>query len=310
MFLRKSPVFVLWLGSLLLGCLLASVGMPGYGQVNLPGQPGTPGGVEPTPPLEGAEPAGVVGRPVTAAVATEGAEPSGLVTGPAPAPARAEEGAAPAPAAHADWWDNISRTLQKYGLFQGVQASGQNSLTFQHNFLEGSQQAFDDDRWDTGDFYRQSSVEVAGPVWKDFGFQLDMSDAGWGQDYTQWVLGYVGHDTAIYFGSLNVNLPGNEFASFSQSVQGLQIDQLLPGKGLMRAFYAQQNGYTHSDTVPGNNTSGPYFLTYTPIIEGSLTVKVNETVLSLGTDYTVDYQTGELDLRRRARLPGSSPAPT
>ena len=84
MFLRKSPVYVLWVGGLLLGCLLASAGTPGFGQVNAPGQPETPGTVAPTPPLEGAEPAGSVGLPLTPEVGTQGAEPSGAGDGPRP----------------------------------------------------------------------------------------------------------------------------------------------------------------------------------------------------------------------------------
>jgi hypothetical protein len=196
--------------------------------------------------------------------------------------------------AQAGWADPIQKFLDRAGLFQGVRATGQNTLTLQRNYLQGSQQAFEGQRWDTGNFYRQSSLHLEGPIWKEFGFQADLSASGWGQDYTQWVLGYVGHDTAIFYGDLNVNLPGNEFASFSKSLRGYQVDQVLPNKGLLRAFYSQEKGITHNETFAGNNTSGPYFLTFTPIIEGSLSVKVDERVLQLGTDYRVDYQTGEL----------------
>ncbi len=200
---------------------------------------------------------------------------------------------APAPA-RAGWADSIQEFLDRAGLFQGVQASGQNTLTLQRNFLQGSQQAFEGQRWDTGNFYRQSSLHLEGPIWKKFGFQADLSASGWGQDYTRWVLGYVGNDTAVYYGDLNVNLPGNEFASFSKSLRGFQLDQALPNRGLLRVFYSQEKGYTRNETFPGNNTSGPYFVTYTPIIDNSLNVKVDERILQLGTDYRVDYQTGEL----------------
>ncbi|HEY3398370.1 MAG TPA: hypothetical protein VGM19_12015 [Armatimonadota bacterium] len=188
----------------------------------------------------------------------------------------------------------IQKALDRAGLFHGIQISGQNTMTLQQNFLQGAESAYTGQRWDTGNFYRQSSVHVEGPIWKEFGFQADISASGWGQNYSQWVLGYVGHDTAMYFGDLNVNLQGNEFASFSKSLQGWQLDQRLPGNGLMRAFYSQEKGYTRNQTFSGNNTSGPYFLTYTPVIEGSLRVKVNEQPQELGTDYRVDYQTGEL----------------
>ncbi|MFP4248749.1 MAG: hypothetical protein ACLFU7_03760, partial [Armatimonadota bacterium] len=48
------------------------------------------------------------------------------------------------------------------------------------------------------------------------------------------------------------------------------------------------------ETITGNNTSGPFFLRYTPIIEGSEVVKVDEEVMRFGEDYRLDYETGQL----------------
>lgn len=196
--------------------------------------------------------------------------------------------------AHAGFWESLQRAWDRAGLFQSLQISGQNSLTFQQNLLQGSETAFTGEHWDTGNFYRQSSLHVEGPIWKEFGFQADFSASGYGPEYSRWVVGYVGHDTALYYGDLSVNLSGNEFAGLSKSLRGWQLDQRLPGDGLLRAFYSQEKGFTQNQTITGNNTSGPYFLTYTPIIEGSLHVKVDEEIQELGADYRVDYQTGEL----------------
>lgn len=196
--------------------------------------------------------------------------------------------------AGADFFDSIQKALDRAGLFQGVQVSGQNTLTLQKNFLDGSESTYEGQRWDTGNFYRQSSVHLEGPVWKEFGFQADLSASGWGPSYSRWVVGYVGNDTALYKGDLHINLQGNEFASFYKSLQGWQLDQRLPNGGLLRTFYSQEKGYTRNETFSGNNTSGPYFLTYTPIIADSLRVKVDEELQELGRDYRVDYQTGEL----------------
>ncbi|NLO72870.1 MAG: hypothetical protein GX100_02015 [candidate division WS1 bacterium] len=196
--------------------------------------------------------------------------------------------------AHADFLDSIEKALDRAGLFQGLQISGQNSFTLQRNFLQGSQASFEGQRWDTGDLLRQSSIHLEGPIWKEFGFRADISDSGYGRAYTNWVVGYVGHDTALYYGNLNVSLMGNQFASFGRTLQGWQLDQRLPNNGLMRAFYSHEKGHTQNQAFLGNNTAGPYFLTYTPIIEGSLRVKVDERAQELGTDYRVDYQSGEL----------------
>lgn len=196
--------------------------------------------------------------------------------------------------AGADFFDSIQKALDRAGLFQDVQVSGQNTITLQQNLLEGSQSTYQGQRWDTGSFYRQSSLHLEGPIWKEFGFQADLSASGWGPSYSRWVIGYVGNDTALYKGDLHINLQGNEFASFYKSLQGWQLDQRLPNDGLLRTFYSTEKGYTRNETFAGNNTSGPYFLTYTPIIADSLRVKVDEELQELGQDYRVDYQTGEL----------------
>jgi hypothetical protein len=223
-------------------------------------------------------------------------------------PAGAEEAPAEAPGAEATGpaaeggvlttrraRGGVEGMLRRAGLFQGVDISGQNSLTLQANVLKGSQESYESQRWDSGSVVRQSSLHVEGPVWRELAFQADISDSGWGTNYTRWITGYVGHDSALLYGDLDLRLGGNEFVNFSKSTQGWQYDQRLPGGGFARAFYTTEKGITRTQTFIGNDTAGPYFLTYTPVIEGSEAVKVNEDILHFGTDYSLDYDTGQLN---------------
>jgi len=143
-------------------------------------------------------------------------------------------------AAVAPAWANplksIERLFDKWELFQDVQISGNNTLTLQQHYVEGSESAFEGQRWDTGSLQRRSSLSIKGPIWKEFGFQSDLSFSGYGPSYSRWVVGYVGHDSALYFGDLNISLRQNEFASVAKSLNGWQLDQNLPGGGLLRAF--------------------------------------------------------------------------
>ncbi len=197
-------------------------------------------------------------------------------------------------AAAADPLGGLRRVFRKWDLFQGVKVSGQNTLTFQEHLVDGSGSAFTGQRWDTDRLQRRTSLHLEGPIFKEFGFQADLSASGWGPSYSRWVAGYVGHDTAVYFGDLNISLRGNEFTSFSKSLKGWQLDHNLPGNGMLRAFQSKEKGFTRNQTMAGNDTPGPYFLTYTPITEGSERVKVDEQPQRLGEDYRIDYQTGEL----------------
>ena len=188
----------------------------------------------------------------------------------------------------------IARFLEQNDLFQGVTITGQNTLTFQQNDVEGSKTTYESQRWDTDSVVRRSSLHLEGPVWKELVFEADISDSGWGQRYSRWVAGYVGHDSALLYGDLDLQLGGNEFVAFRKSTKGWQFDQKLPGNGFARGFYTREKGLVRNQTFVGNDTAGPYFLTYTPVIEGSEVIKVNEEFLEFGTDYRLDYDTGQL----------------
>jgi len=190
-------------------------------------------------------------------------------------------------------FDGIKRLFKSWGLFEGVQISGTNSVTLQQNLLEGSESAWLGQRWDTDPIVRTSSLSLEGPVWKEFKFRADLSSSGYGTAYTRWMVGYEGNDSALYYGDLNVDLSGNQFATFNKAVSGWQLDQKI-GRGLARVFYSQEKAITRYQTFPGNNTSGPFFLSYTPVVEGTEVVKINEQLQVLGEDYKLDYQSGQL----------------
>ncbi len=193
------------------------------------------------------------------------------------------------------WAENgLQRMFKKWGLFEDLQLSGYNTLTLQKHDVEGSADSFQGQRWDTDSFMHQSSLHAEGSIWKEFGFQADISASGYGPRYSRWLLGYVGHDTAVYYGDLNVDLGGNEFVSFRKTLKGWQVDQVLPHNGILRYFESEEKGLVRRQTLSGNNTPGPYFLTYTPIIEGSEIIKINEQRMTFGRDYRLDYDTGEL----------------
>ncbi len=190
-------------------------------------------------------------------------------------------------------FEGVGRLFEDWGLFQGIRVSGSNTFTLQEHALDGSESAFQGQRWDTDTLVRRSSLHVEGPIWKNLGIQADISSTGWGDSYTRYVMGWTTDETALYYGDLNIRLGGNEFASFNKTLQGWQIDQEIPG-GLLRGFYSKEKGLTRRETITGNNTSGPFFLRYTPIIEGSEVVKVDEQVMRFGEDYRLDYETGQL----------------
>lgn len=202
-------------------------------------------------------------------------------------------------AARADIFEEIEEAFKKLDrltgkLFDGLQMSGRGDFTLQKDLTSGSRQAYQSSYWNTDPFEAVTSFDVGGPIWGHFGLMAHIANSGYGYDDNRFMLGYQDRNTAVLWGDLSINLSGNEFCSFTKSLSGWQADQRVGNNVLVRTFLSKEKGLVRRQTFPGNNTSGPYFLTYTPVVEGSELVKVDELPQRLGEDYTLDYDTGQL----------------
>ncbi len=201
--------------------------------------------------------------------------------------------------ARADFFDSLKAAFDRLDkltgkLFDGLQLNGTGNFTFQHDFTAGSEQAYQSSYWNTGPVTAVTSFDIAGPIMGHFGLMAHVSNSGYGYNDNRIMVGYQDNNTAVLAGDLSINFAGNEFCSFTKSLQGLQFDQRIGKSLLMRTFFSREKGLVRRDTIPGNNTSGPYFLTYTPIVEGSEAIMVDNTPKQFGVDYTLDYDTGQL----------------
>ncbi len=94
------------------------------------------------------------------------------------------------------------------------------------------------------------------------------------------------------FGNLPLSLEGNTFVSFSRYAQGIRIDhQLGKGSSLTVLTFETPTDVT-TDVIQGTNSPGPYFLSRTPVLEGSEQVRLDERPLRRGLDYMIDYASG------------------
>jgi len=209
----------------------------------------------------------------------------------------------PTSRAGADAFDSIGDALDGLGLFKGLQVTGRGDFSVRGDFTQGSREAYESQFWNTGMMQATTSFDVFGPIWKNFGVQAHIANSGYGYNDNRLMLGWQSKHSALLWGDLNVRLAGNEFASYTKSLKGWQLDQLVGPNFLFRAFQSKEKGLVRRQTFLGNNTSGPYFLTFTPIVEGTERVKINEDVVYFGVDYVLDYDTGQLLFE----VPGKSP---
>ncbi len=113
-----------------------------------------------------------------------------------------------------------------------------------------------------------------------------------------------GRSYALY-GDYRTDLTQADFARYDRTFTGAKADLDL-GVFSVRAFGAETGRFLAKDELRGNGTSGFYFLTRRPVVEGSERVRIEvrdrfhaERVLSTVdkasfTDYSIDYESGSI----------------
>lgn len=111
--------------------------------------------------------------------------------------------------------------------------------------------------------------------------------------------------SSILYGDYRTDLTRTEFARYDRAFTGVKAD-VDAGRWTVRAFGAESDQVLTRDDIPGNGTSGFYFLTRRPAVENSERVRIEvrdryhpERVLSTAekipfVDYGIDYAAGSI----------------
>jgi uncharacterized repeat protein (TIGR01451 family) len=114
--------------------------------------------------------------------------------------------------------------------------------------------------------------------------------------------------SSLLVGDFNTNLSANEFSRYDRSFNGVKAD-LDTDRASFRAFGTSTTHAITKDEIPGNGTSGYFFLSRKPVIENTDRIRIeirdryhSERVLSAVektpyTDYSLDYRSGALLFR-------------
>lgn len=114
--------------------------------------------------------------------------------------------------------------------------------------------------------------------------------------------------SSLLVGDFTTNLSSTEFSRYDRSFNGAKAD-IDTRNATLRAFGTATNHSLHKDQLPGNGTSGYYFLSKKPIIENTDKIRIEvrdryhtERILSSTektpyADYSLDFHTGALLFR-------------
>ncbi len=97
----------------------------------------------------------------------------------------------------------------------------------------------------------------------------------------------------------------NRFASFSRSLRGAQVGY-KQGAFQAKVITSQAKARAETVSIPGNGSSGPYYLQSSQIVPESERVQVDGELLVRGQDYSVSYEIGAITFTTRVVSPSSS----
>lgn len=199
----------------------------------------------------------------------------------------------------------------KKNLFDPIDVSGSKRIGFHSHSVTGDASSFAQQNYfGDGDekYTDQTDVYVRGQkVLGLLNFESRISNSRFGSPNDRrvtFVYESKVFDTKI--GDISGSLHNtNSLVSFSKQMSGVMGTVKL-GKGYeLRLVGSDTKANARTVAVPGNNSAGPYYLPGGNIVDGTLRVRVDDRDKTLGTNYTVDYQTGILNF-----VDGTIVAPT
>ena len=159
--------------------------------------------------------------------------------------------------------------------------------------------------YDTGKPEEEGLFQRSAPE-KFYPIYGDASKIGYDAESRQKLFLKVERDkSSLMFGDYRTGLSENEFARYDRTFNGFKAD-IATGPLTFRGFAAETDQVLVKDEIPGNGTSGLYFLSRSPVIENSEKVRIEvrdrfhpERILSTVekapfTDYSIDPVGGTL----------------
>ncbi|MGB9797036.1 MAG: hypothetical protein ACPLSK_00265 [bacterium] len=178
--------------------------------------------------------------------------------------------------------------------FRSYKVSGDSSLYNYDNY--GNDSSFDD----------YTNLYIRGKLYKNAFIDAQFSRDRFSPMGNKITLEYRGKGVNIKVGSILASLMGNEFATLSKSLDGILFSVSLKANTTLSIVASQAKGSTKVESFRGNNSPGPYYLRFSPIVEGSEVVKVDDAIMRRGIDYDIDYYTGELNFLGARIIPEGS----
>lgn len=159
-----------------------------------------------------------------------------------------------------------------------LQISGRLNSRYSASTARGNKQVYGQQFSDTEAFTNTASLLISGPIVKDWPIYIRASARvrPYAPADVEWSLTWHERHFDATYGDITASISRNAFATIQRQTKGLSIVGDLGSQGAYQLFGTEARGITRRETIPGEGTAGPYFLTYTPVREETIKLRIDE----------------------------------
>jgi len=163
------------------------------------------------------------------------------------------------------------------GLSPTLDITGNASSRWSVGSTSGNAQAYEQQFSDVSQWDRRASLMINGRLWS--GLPVYVRGSARVRPYAptdlEWTL--IWHEAGfdITYGDMRGNIARNSFATLQRQMKGLSIIGDLGSRGGFQFFASETRGITRRETIPGEGTSGPYYVRNTPIREETVKIRID-----------------------------------
>lgn len=192
-----------------------------------------------------------------------------------------------------------------------IEASGNSRFSFRSENISGSGDAYRSDQYfgrGNNGVYNDTDVTINATLFKHIQYQTRLSNSPFRNPNDNRVkLDYNTPRLRVEWGDINAGFQGNSLIDFNRYLNGFAVTNKWNSNLRTKFLVSQTKADTRTIVVPGNDSSGPYFVYSGQIVEGSEHVRIDSGgLLEKGKDYQLDPFNGELRFLNNRIIPRSS----
>jgi hypothetical protein len=187
--------------------------------------------------------------------------------------------------------------------------TGQDTLAFRAQHVSGGEVTRGAYIWDSyasqSGFEHRTDLVVHGEILPNLLVDAAIARGPYAIGRQRLTFTFDGSDAVVKAGDLAVAFDGSALANFRRSLRGIQVDSKL-ARGALTLVASESKPSVRVEALYGRNSSGPYYLAASPVVDASEAVQVDGRQMRRGTEYSIDYQIGLIQFTPALIIPPTS----